>query len=167
MSSPLSPPTSRPHLGPDLDAGITYTNEVGRIDLDRVHDWIARKSYWAGQMPRPVFDRALVGSLCFGALKGGVTVGFCRVITDRATFAYVADVFVDPAERGQGIGKGLMRAVSAHPELQDLRRWLLVTRDAHGLYAREGFVALAAPERFMERLDPEVYARQAARARRA
>jgi len=154
-------------LGPDLDVGIVYTNEVGRIDLDRVHDWIARKSYWAGQMPRPVFDRALAGSLCFGALKGGATVGFCRVITDRATFAYVADVFVDPTERGQGIGKGLMRAVTAHPELQDLRRWLLVTADAHGLYAREGFVALAAPERFMERCDPEVYARLGACALRA
>ena len=167
MSSRMSPPTSPPPLGPDPDAGIAYTNELGRIDLDRVHDWIACKSYWAGHMPRQVFDRALAGSLCFGALKDGATVGFCRVITDRATFAYVADVFVDPAERGQGIGKGLMRAVTAHPELQDLRRWLLVTADAHGLYAREGFVALATPERFMERCDPEVYARLRARAGRA
>jgi GNAT superfamily N-acetyltransferase len=110
-------------------------------------------------MPRQVFDRAVAGSLCFGALKGGVTVGFCRVITDRATFAYLADVFVDPGERGQGIGKGLMRAVTAHPELQNLRRWLLVTADAHGLYAQQGFAALATPERFMERCDPNVYAR--------
>jgi GNAT superfamily N-acetyltransferase len=143
----------------NLQDNIAYTCELARIDLDRVHDWIARKSYWAGQMPRQVFDRAVAGSLCFGALKGGVTVGFCRVITDRATFAYLADVFVDPGERGQGIGKGLMRAVMAHPELQNLRRWLLVTADAHGLYAQQGFVALATPERFMERCDPNVYAR--------
>jgi GNAT superfamily N-acetyltransferase len=143
----------------NLQDNIAYTCELARIDLDRVHDWIARKSYWAGQMPRQVFDRAVAGSLCFGALKGGVTVGFCRVITDRATFAYLADVFVDPGERGQGIGKGLMRAVTAHPELQNLRRWLLVTADAHGLYAQQGFAALATPERFMERCDPNVYAR--------
>jgi GNAT superfamily N-acetyltransferase len=146
-------------LPTDLDSSIAYTSELARIDLDRIHDWIARKSYWAGQMPRPVFDRAVAGSLCFAALKAGATVGFCRVITDRATFAYVADVFVDPAHRRQGIGKGLLRAVTAHPDLQNLRRWLLVTADAHGLYAQHGFVALATPERVMERSDPDVYAR--------
>jgi GNAT superfamily N-acetyltransferase len=160
----MSAATSRPPLGPDLDASIAYTSELARIDLDRVHDWIARKSYWAGQMPRQVFDRAVASSLCFGALEGRATVGFCRVITDRATFAYVADVFVDPKHRGQGIGKGLMRVVTAHPDLQNLRRWLLVTADAHGLYARQGFVALARPERFMERCDPDVYARLGLRA---
>jgi len=149
-------PPSNPALG------IEYTTEPARIDLDRVHDWIARKSYWAGQMPRQVFDRAVHGSLCFAALKGGATVAFCRVITDRATFAYVSDVFVDPNHRGQGIGKGLMRAVMAHPNLQHLRRWLLVTADAHGLYAQHGFGALATPERFMERCDADVYARLAA-----
>ena len=141
------------------EASITYTSELAEIDLDRVHHWIARKSYWAGQMPRQVFDRAIRGSLCFAAIKGGATVAFCRVITDRATFAYLADVFVDPELRGQGIGKGLLRAVMAHPNLQDLRRWLLVTADAHGLYAQHGFDALATPERFMERCDPDVYAR--------
>src|SRR5262245_25661563 len=139
---------------PVLD--IEYTTEPARIDFDRVHHWIARKSYWAGQMPRQVFDRAIRGSLCFAAIKGGATVAFCRVITDRATFAYLADVFVDPELRGQGIGKGLLRAVMAHPNLQDLRRWLLVTADAHGLYAQHGFDALATPERFMELGDPDV-----------
>ena len=149
------------------EASITYTSELAAIDLDRVHHWIARKSYWAGQMPRQVFDRAVRGSLCFAALRGGATVAFCRVITDRATFAYVSDVFVDPEQRGQGIGKGLMRAVISHPQLQDLRRWLLVTADAHGLYAKQGFQALATPERFMERNDPNVYARLVARAAEA
>jgi len=147
----------------NLAPAIEYTTEPARIDFDRVHHWIARKSYWAGQMPRQVFDRAIRGSLCFAAIKGGATLAFCRVITDQATFAYVSDVFVDPEHRGQGVGKGLMRTVMAHPHLQDLRRWLLVTADAHGLYAQQGFEALAAPERFMERCDPDVYARLAAR----
>jgi GNAT superfamily N-acetyltransferase len=160
----MSVPTSRPHTPADGDPGIAYTSELACIDLDRVHSWIAGKSYWAGQMPRAVFDRAVAGSLSFAALKAGATVGFCRVITDRATFAYVTDVFVDPGHRGQGIGKGLMRAVTAHPDLQNLRRWLLVTADAHGLYAQHGFVSLATPERVMERCDPDVYARLAARA---
>jgi GNAT superfamily N-acetyltransferase len=144
---------------PRPDHDIEYTTELARIDLERVHDWIARKSYWAGQMPRHVFDRAVRGSVCFGAISGRATLGFCRVITDRATFAYISDVFVAPNARGNGIGKGLMAAVMAHPDLQNLRRWVLVTADAHGLYAQHGFKALIAPERFMERQDPEVYQR--------
>ena len=142
-------------------AQIEITTELSRIDLDRVHDWIARKSYWAGQMPRSVFDRAVRGSLCFGAIDQNATVGFCRVVSDRATFAYVSDMFVDPACRGQGIGKALMERIMAHPDLQSLRRWILVTADAQGLYARHGFEALVAPERFMERHDPQVYERMA------
>ena len=142
-------------------SSIEITTELSRIDLVRVHEWLARKSYWAGQMPRAVFDRAVRGSLCFGAIEKDATIGFARVISDRATFAYVSDVFVDPARRGAGIGKAIMAAVVAHPELQDLRLWVLVTADAHGLYARHGFKALAAPQRFMERRDPEVYQRMA------
>ena len=142
---------------PDLQ----ITTDLSRMDLDRVHDWLARKSYWAGRMPRAVFDRALRGSLCFGAIKLEATVAFARVISDRATFAYVADVFVDPAHRGVGIGKAVMAAVVAHPELQDLRLWVLATADAHGLYARYGFSPLAVPQRYMERRDAEVYARMA------
>jgi GNAT superfamily N-acetyltransferase len=155
----LAPATRPDMLLSTSNAAIEYTTDLSRIDFDCVYDWIARKSYWAGQMPRRVFDRAVGGSLCFAAVEGGATVGFCRVITDRATFAYIADVFVDPEHRGRGIGQGLMRAVSAHPDLQDLRRWLLVTADAHGLYAHHGFEALATPERFMERRDPDVYQR--------
>jgi GNAT superfamily N-acetyltransferase len=140
---------------------IEITNELSRIDLDRVHAWLARKSYWAGQMPRSVFDGAVKGSLCFGAIKDGTTVGFARAISDRATFAYISDVFVDPEHRGVGIGKAIMAAIMRHPELQDLRLWLLVTADAHGLYARHGFKAPAKPERYMERRDPDVYQRMA------
>jgi GNAT superfamily N-acetyltransferase len=140
---------------------IEITNDLSRLDLDRVHGWLARKSYWAGKMPRSVFDRAVNGSLCFGAIENGATVGFARVISDRATFAYVADVFVDPERRSVGISKAIMSSIMRHPELQDLRVWLLVTADAHGLYARHGFTTPAKPERVMERRDPEVYQRMA------
>jgi GNAT superfamily N-acetyltransferase len=140
---------------------IEITNDPSRIDLDRVHAWLARKSYWAGQMPRSVFDRAVNGSLCFAAIKDGATVGFARVISDRATFAYICDVFVDPERRGEGVGKAIMSSIMRHPELQDLRLWLLVTADAHGLYAQHGFQAPAKPERFMECRDSDVYQRMA------
>ena len=145
----------------ETSLSIEISNDVSRIDLDRVHTWLARKSYWAGQMPRSVFDRAIAGSLCVAGLRRGATVGFARVITDRATFAYVSDVFVDPEHRGEGIGKAIMHAIMQHPELQDLRLWALVTADAHGLYARHGFIAPAKPERYMERRDANVYQRMA------
>src|SRR5262249_29728015 len=144
-----------------MRAVIEITTEPARIDLSKVHDWISRKSYWAGEMPRHVFDRAVRGSLCFAALEHNTTVGFGRVISDRATFAYISDIFVDPAHRKRGIGKAIVEAMLAHPELQDLRRWVLVTADAHGLYAHAGFAPLAATERFMERHDPMVYQRLA------
>jgi GNAT superfamily N-acetyltransferase len=143
------------------DDSLEVTTELSRINLDRVHDWLSRKSYWAGAMPRSVFDRAVGGSLCFGAIERGMTVGFARVITDRATFAYLSDVFVDPARRGTGIGKTIMAAVVAHPDLQNLRLWLLATADAHGLYAHYGFRTPAVPGRYMERRDAEVYQRLA------
>jgi N-acetylglutamate synthase-like GNAT family acetyltransferase len=141
---------------------VEITNDLSRIDLDRVHGWLARKSYWAGKMPRSVLDRAVDGSLCFGAIKDGTTVGFARVISDRATFAYISDVFVAPEHRGAGISKTIMSSIMHHPELQDLRLWLLVTADAHGLYAQHGFNVATRPERLMERRDPEVYQRMAA-----
>ncbi len=146
---------------PDSETSLEITTDISRIDLDRVHDWLARKSYWAGEMPRQVFDRAVAGSLCFGALQRGVTVGFARVVSDRATFAYLSDVFVDPARRGRGISKAMMAAVVAHPALQNLRLWLLATADAHGLYAQYGFTPPAVPQRYMERRDPDVYLRMA------
>lgn len=145
----------------NANGSIEITTQVSRIDLDRVHKWLQRKSYWAGEMPRDVFDRAVRGSLCFAALEGGTTVGFARVISDRATFAYLSDVFVDEQRRGMGIGKCMLAAIVVHPQLQHLRLWLLATADAHGLYARHGFTSLAAPQRYMERRDAEVYQRMA------
>lgn len=138
---------------------LQIVNDPARIDFDRVYRWISAESYWAAGMPRATFDRAMRHSLCFGALQEGETIGFARVITDRATFAHLSDVWVEQARRGQGISRALMDAVDAHPELQNLRRFTLATRDAHGLYAKYGFTPLAAPDRLMERRDFDVYKR--------
>lgn len=119
------------------------------IDVDAVHRFLSEDSYWAKDIPRDVVARAIEHSLCFGAFDGRAQVGFARVISDRATFAYLADVYVLPSHRGQGLGKRIMEAVMNHRELQGLRRWHLVTRDAHALYAQFGFAPLEAPERHM------------------
>jgi len=144
------------------------TTDPSRFDLDRIWRWLSG-SYWATGIPRALVERSIRGALCFGILEGTRQVGLARVITDRATFAYLADVFVDESARGRGLGRWLMRVILAHPELQGLRRWLLATRDAHPLYAAAGFRALAQPESFMEINRPGIYnqrqARGAARAR--
>lgn len=134
------------------------TTDPTRIDREMVYRFLV-DSYWAKGIPRDVFERSLAGALCFSVHDDGGQVGFARVVTDRATFAYLADVFVLPSHQGRGLGKLLMQTILAHPELQGLRRWVLATRDAHGLYARFGFTPLAQPDRFMERWDPEVYRR--------
>jgi len=130
-----------------------------RLDRDRIHAWLSSQSYWARDIPRAVFERALDHSLCFGAYLDGEQIGFARLVTDRATFAYLADVFVLDEHRGRGHARQLMDAVMAHPQVQGLRRMMLVTRDAHGLYAHYGFTALAHPDRVMERHRPDVYRR--------
>ena len=137
------------------------TTDSARVDLDVVHGFLAA-SYWAGGVPREVVARSIAHALPFSLWHepaGGpaAQVGFTRVISDRATFAYVGDVFVLDAHRGRGLSKWMMQVVTAHPELQGLRRWCLLTRDAHGLYAQCGFTPLAAPDRWMEKWDPEVY----------
>jgi GNAT superfamily N-acetyltransferase len=136
-------------------AGYRITTEPAEMDVDVVHAALGA-SYWAGGVGREVVERSMRHSLCFAVLdtSGGgrrpAQVGFARVITDRATFAYLADVFVVEPHRGRGLGKWMIAAVMAHPDLQGLRRFMLATRDAHGLYARHGFAALAAPDRWME-----------------
>jgi GNAT superfamily N-acetyltransferase len=134
------------------------TTDPARIDREMVYGFLSR-SYWARGIPRDVLERALANSLCFSVFDGETQVGFARVATDRATFAYLADVFVLPAHRGRGLSKLLMETIVAHPDLQGLRRWVLVTRDAHGLYARYGFTPLAKVDGYMERWNPEVYLR--------
>lgn len=128
------------------------------VALDAVHRFLAN-SYWAKGIPREVVWRSIRGSLCFSVFHGRELVGFARVITDRATFAYVADVFVVPAHRGRGIATWLLETILAHPELQGLRRWLLATHDAHPLYAKFGFGPLTDPWTLMTRHDPDLYAR--------
>lgn len=137
-------------------AGVEITLDPARIDVEAAHAFLSA-SYWAQDIPLDVLRRAIAHSLCVAALEGGRQVGFARLVTDRATFAYLADVYVLPEARGRGLSKQMLTALFGHPEVQGLRRMLLATRDAHGLYAAFGFTPLAAPARFMERYDPTVY----------
>ncbi len=137
---------------------VEISTDPSRVDLDVVHGYLVR-SYWSADIPRAVLARALENSLCVSALVNGRQVGFARVVTDRATYAYLADVFVLEEFQGRGVGKKLVAALMQHPDLQGLRRWNLVTRDAHGLYEQFGFVPVSKPDRYMERLDFEVYKR--------
>jgi GNAT superfamily N-acetyltransferase len=127
-----------------------------RLDLDVIHGFLT-DSYWSPGIPRDTVERAIAGSLNFGLYRKGRQIGFARVITDGATFAYFADVFVLPDYRGAGLAAWLMTTALAHPALTDLRRCLLVTRDAHAIYARCGFTPLVRPERFMEINRPDLY----------
>ena len=131
-----------------------------RLDLTLIHGFL-RQSYWAQNIPLETVQRSIEHSLCFGLYAGDAAprqqVGFARVITDRATFAYLADVFVVEAYRGRGLSKWLMEVIMGHPELQGLRRWHLATRDAHELYRKFGFTELSQPSIFMERHAPNAY----------
>lgn len=127
------------------------------MDIDVIHRYLSEESYWAKGIPRDVCEQSIANSFCFGAFDGESQVGFARVVTDYATFAYLADVFVLPSHRGRGIAKQIMQAVMAHPELHGLRRWHLVTRDAHSLYAQFGFAKLDAPERHMGIVAKDAY----------
>ncbi len=131
--------------------GYTINDDPARLDLDVIHGFLAT-AYWSGGVPRDVVERSIKGSVPFGVYApDGGQVGFARAVTDRATFAWICDVFVLPEERGRGLGVWLMETIVAHPELQGLRRWLLGTRDAHELYRRIGFQKLPEPGRFMIR----------------
>ena len=136
----------------------SISTDPARLDVDTIWSWL-RESYWSPGIPRETVARAIRNSIPFGVFEGPRQVGFARVVTDRATFAYVADVFVDPAARGRGLGRWLMDVIAGHPELQGLRRWMLATRDAHGLYAKSGFRPVGRPEIFMEIHRPDVYRR--------
>jgi GNAT superfamily N-acetyltransferase len=127
------------------------------LDVPMIHDFLANRSYWATGRPLEVVRRSLDNSLCFGLYEQGRQVGFARVVTDRATFAWLCDVFVREEFRGRGLAKWLIGCVMAHPALHGLRRVLLGTRDAHGLYERYGFAPLADPTRFLEVFRPGVY----------
>jgi len=138
--------------------GFTISTDPSRLDRDTIHEFLAG-SYWAKAIPREIVDRSIEGALCFGLYENARQIGFARVITDFATFAYLADVFVLESHRGRGLAAWLMESILAHPKLQGLRRWMLVTRDAHPLYRKVGFTELAHPERVMEMTFPGIYER--------
>lgn len=140
--------------------GYRITTDQEEMNFELIHREIAQ-SYWAKGIPADTMKKAMINSLCFAVMTDeGEQVGFARIISDYSTFAYLADVFVVESHRGRGISKQLMIAITKHPDLQGLRRSLLATADAHGLYNQFGFRPLANPDRFMERWDPDVYVKE-------
>jgi GNAT superfamily N-acetyltransferase len=138
--------------------GFEVSTDPARVDLGLVHEFLTN-CYWAKGIPAETVRRSIENSICFGIYDGERQVGFARIISDQATFAYLADVFVLPSYRGRGLSGWLMECIVAHPDLQGLRRWMLATQDAHGLYARYGFTPIKAPERWMEVHRPDIYAK--------
>ena len=137
---------------------IDYSDDRARLDIARIHGWLA-SSYWSPGIARDLVARAIAGSHPLGAYRGGEQVGFARLISDAATFGWIADVWVDESVRGQGVGRALVGWFLDHPDYRDMRRFGLVTGDAHGVYAPLGFHAPLRPERHMERLHPDDAAR--------
>jgi len=139
-------------------AGFTLSTDPGRLDIATIHRFLSEDSYWARHILRAVVERSIANSLCFGIYDAaGRQAAFARVVTDRATFAWLCDVFVLPAYRGQGLSKWLVQTMLAHPELQGLRRHLLGTLDAHGLYQQFGYRPLEQPERWLGIRHPNPY----------
>lgn len=137
--------------------GYTISTDKSHLDIPLIHQFLSQESYWAQNIPLDVVQRSIDNSLCFGMYYGDQQVGFARVITDQATFAYLADVFVLPEHRGLGLSKQLMETISNWPTLQGLRRWMLATRDAHPLYNQFGFAALDQPDLIMQRKPGQPY----------
>src|SRR5437879_13891437 len=129
----------------------SISTDRSHLNIDLIHDYLSNSSYWANGRARDVVKRSIENSLPFGIYRGNDQIGFARIVTDYATFAWVADVFVLPEHRGHGLSKWLMEVIISHPELQGFRRWVLSTKDAHGLYERFGFMKLHRPGRWMER----------------
>jgi len=133
------------------------STDPSRLNFDVIHGFLTN-CYWSKGIPREVVARSIEHSLCFGVYDGsGAQLGFARVVSDFATVAYLGDVFILESHRGRGLSKLLMECITQHPALQGLRRWILLTRDAHGLYKKFGFTPVKAPDRYMERHDPSVY----------
>ncbi|MEO5558285.1 MAG: GNAT family N-acetyltransferase [Dokdonella sp.] len=139
--------------------GVLFSTDRARLDIDAIHAFLRDESYWVPGIRREHVERAIEHSICFGAYDNGRQLAFARVVTDYAGFAYLGDVFVAADARGGGLGKRLMNFVMAHPDLQHIRRFMLATRDAHGLYAQYGFTPLADPVRIMERFDKDAMSR--------
>ncbi|RTL57153.1 MAG: N-acetyltransferase [Sphingobacteriales bacterium] len=140
--------------------GYSITTDTTFFNLEYIHNFLTH-SYWAEGIPIETVQKSIENSLCFGVFHLGRQIGFARMITDKATFAYLADVFIDEAYRGKGLSKWLMEEILSHPELQGLRRMMLATRDAHGLYAQYGFVPLTFVDRWMNIHKPGIYKKEA------
>ncbi len=134
----------------------TISTDRDRLDIDAIHAFLTQ-SYWSPGVPLAIVKRSISNSLCFGLFHGPEQVGFARVVTDKTTFAYLADVYVLEPHRGKGLSKWLVETILGHEDLQGLRRFMLATKDAHGLYRQFGFTELANPSRIMEILKPDVY----------
>jgi GNAT superfamily N-acetyltransferase len=134
------------------------STDRSRLDRTVIHQFL-EGSYWARGIPREIVDRCIENSLCFGLYAGDHQIGFARIVSDLSTFAYLADVFVLESARGRKLGVWLIETIMGHPQLQGLRRWMLATADAHGLYRKFGFTSLSRPERMMEIVNPDIYMR--------
>ncbi|MDJ1503906.1 GNAT family N-acetyltransferase [Xanthocytophaga agilis] len=135
----------------------TISTDKTRLDIPLIHHFLSTKSYWAINIPYQTVQKSIENSLCFGVYQGKQQVGFARVITDFATVAYLGDVFIQEEYRKNGLSKWLVETITSHPELQGLRRWVLLTSDAHTLYEKYGFKVAARPENWMEKHNPDVY----------
>ena len=136
--------------------GFAISTETSFFNLEYIHEFLSN-SYWAQNIPIETVQKSIDNSICFGVFHLGKQIGFARVITDKTTFAYLADVFIDEAYRGQGLSKWLMEEIMKHEDLQGLRRFMLATRDAHGLYTQFGFSQLTNADRWMQIHNPDVY----------
>lgn len=137
--------------------GYLISTDKAKLDMEMIHQYLSNESYWAKGIPEATVRKSIEGSVCFAVYFNDKQVGFARVVTDSATFAYLADVFILAEHRGKGLSKWMMEIILAHPGLQGLRRWMLGTKDAHGLYAQFGFTVINNNGRFMELHNPNVY----------
>lgn len=139
---------------------ILYSDRKDRLQFDVIHNYLSRESYWSKGIPKEIVLRAAEGSVCFGVYAGEKQIGYARVITDSATFGYLADVFILEPYRGKGISKNLMQCIMDYPSFKGFRRFMLATKDAHTLYEKFGFKKMATPDRFMEIKPFEEYSKK-------
>ena len=140
-------------------AEFCISTEKGRLDIDAIHEFLSTKAYWCLNIPKDKVQTAIENSFCFGVYQEKEQIGFARVITDFSTIAYLGDVYIVEEKRGQGVSKWLIETVMNHPDLQGLRRWILLTGDAHGLYRQFGWTDIADPTKWMELHNKNIYSK--------